>query len=211
MHGGPVPFKLNAEQQILLQALNDSTTSVPHNVVTKPRQCGVTSLVLAYALREALTKADQMIVLMGRTAGVRDHMRSIVRHMSDTSLFKTIIHHTSRYVVDFDTGSRIMYAHIDPTVGKGMNLSFVYVDELDSNPDANLDFWDSIRFQGVNGRPGKIVLASTPMGLSPLFTLAKASPILFTHTDLTLAASPIVTPMIQSTVIDAYDRAMKGL
>ena len=156
---GPIPFQTFGFQNDVLKAVNDATT--PIVLINTARQMGMTTLMCVYALYEAISKPDQVIIILATKYRNALEFLECMKYMIETTT--TSIPKITEYnksTLSFDNGSRIIAKSASQNSLKGISANTILIQDAAFISYSHEDeLWWSLTPLLSYG--GKIILYST--------------------------------------------------
>jgi hypothetical protein len=177
---GFVPFKLFPRQKQIVNAYEKHR----YNLVTKPRQAGISTTTQAYmAIKAAfadssnpeviLVIANKLKLSMKFLKGIKDYLKQIPRWVwgaeyygSEDNEKKTIFITDSKIEIHLPNGSQIIAVATSEDALRGYTPTYLVFDEaafIDNGAEVYTAAMSSI------STGGKVILISTPNGMDPLY------------------------------------------
>jgi len=160
---GPIPFQPKVFQMEYMDALISG-----ENIILKgERQTDTTLITMMYIFYYAMFNSDKTILL---TANKQDlavdnlnRIRYAFDNLHDTMKGGLKIKYTSKTEIGFNNGTRIQARGISPSVGRGMTIDLLYIENFELvNPQLQNEFWESCVPTIVTG--GRCIITSTSAG-----------------------------------------------
>jgi len=177
---GYVPFKLFPRQKQIVKSYEDNR----YNLVTKPRQAGISTTTQAYmAVKAAFADKDNpevILVIANKLKlsqkflkGIKDYVKQLPRWIwgaeyygSDANEKKSIFIQDSKIEVELPNGSLIIAVATSEDALRGYTPTYLVFDEA-----AFIDNGDAVYTAAMSSisTGGKVILISTPNGMDPLY------------------------------------------
>jgi len=178
--GGFVPFKLFPRQKEIVRAYE----KYPYNLVTKPRQAGISTTTQAYmAIKAALADKDSpetILVIANKLTlakkflkGIKDYVLQLPRwfwgpeyYGSKENLSKNIFVSDSKIELELPNGTQIIAVATSEDALRGYTPTYLIFDEA-----AFIDNGDAVYAAAMSScaTGGRVMLISTPNGMDPLY------------------------------------------
>lgn len=178
--GGFVPFKLFPRQKEIVRAYE----KYPYNLVTKPRQAGISTTTQAYmAIKAALADKDSpetILVIANKLTlakkflkGIKDYVLQLPRwfwgpeyYGSKENLGKNIFVSDSKIELELPNGTQIIAVATSEDALRGYTPTYLIFDEA-----AFIDNGDAVYAAAMSScaTGGRVMLISTPNGMDPLY------------------------------------------
>jgi hypothetical protein len=165
---GAVPFLPYPYQRDLMKSLEGNK---PLTMLTHSRQMGTSTTLGVYALWEAVSKPNQMIIVGSERLAMSLDMLARIKIMIENSKMEMPeITTYNKSGIEFINGSRILARAITETALRGVRPTHLIIDNAAYISYKTLeDFWTSLL---PHRREIKIVMASTPrLAEGPFFRL----------------------------------------
>ena len=163
---GAVNFILYDYQVDIINALHNYKDTV----VLAGRQLGKTTSIGAYLLWYALFNADKTVLIVAnkldQAIEIMDRIRYSYEELPD--YIRDSATEYNKKSIKFSNGSKIICRATTPDAGRGLSISFLYIDELSFvRPTIQEKFWTSIQPTLATG--GKCAISSTPISDTDIF------------------------------------------
>tara|TARA_R110002050_G_scaffold79261_11_gene169398 strand:- start:5394 stop:7184 length:1791 start_codon:yes stop_codon:yes gene_type:complete len=178
--GGFVPFNLFPRQKEIVRAYE----KYPYNLVTKPRQAGISTTTQAYmAIKAALADKDSpetILVIANKLTlakkflkGIKDYVLQLPRwfwgpeyYGSKENLAKNIFVSDSKIELELPNGTQIIAVATSEDALRGYTPTYLIFDEA-----AFIDNGDAVYAAAMSScaTGGRVMLISTPNGMDPLY------------------------------------------
>lgn len=178
--GGYVPFKLFPRQKDII----DAYEKFPKNLVTKPRQAGVSTTTAAYlAVKAALAdlkKPENILIIANKQdlainflSKIKEFLEQLPRWMWGNEYYGTVkneekeifIKNSEKEII-LPNGSRIKAVATSKTAARGFTPTYLVMDEA-AYIDNGAETFTAAQASLSSG--GHCMLISTPNGLDPLY------------------------------------------
>lgn len=177
---GFVPFNLFPRQKQIIKAYEDNR----YNLVTKPRQAGISTTTQAYmAVKAAFADHDNpevILVIANKLKlsqkflkGIKEYLKQLPRWIwggeyygSDDNEKKSIFVVDSKIEIELPNGSTIIAVATSEDALRGYTPTYLVFDEA-----AFIDNGDAVYTAAMSSisTGGKVILISTPNGMDPLY------------------------------------------
>ncbi len=158
---GEIPFKLYEHQHRVLHQLCRTSQLIINNA----RQMGITHLLAAYVLYEAVTLPNQTILWLSNQFSGSLHGLDVIRSMLDANIEVTM---NNKSQITFSNGSTIIARALSVDSQRGLSLTRIVIDNAAYISHKKFyETWPNL--MQVCGSGAKIVLASTPNLAEGLF------------------------------------------
>lgn len=177
---GFVPFNLFPRQKQIVKAFENYR----YNLVTKPRQAGISTTTQAYMAVKAgfadpdnpeviLVIANKLKLSMKFLKGIKDYLKQLPRWIwgpeyygSEENEKKTIFITDSKIEIELPNGSQVIAVATSEDALRGYTPTYLVFDEA-----AFIDNGDAVYTAAMSSisTGGKVILISTPNGMDPLY------------------------------------------
>lgn len=177
---GFVPFNLFPRQKQIVKAFEDNR----YNLVTKPRQAGISTTTQAYMAVKAgfadpdnpeviLVIANKLKLSMKFLKGIKDYLKQLPRWIwgpeyygSEVNEKKSIFITDSKIEIELPNGSQVIAVATSEDALRGYTPTYLVFDEA-----AFIDNGDAVYTAAMSSisTGGKVILISTPNGMDPLY------------------------------------------
>jgi hypothetical protein len=177
---GFVPFNLFPRQKQIVKAFEDNR----YNLVTKPRQAGISTTTQAYMAVKAgfadpdnpeviLVIANKLKLSMKFLKGIKDYLKQLPRWIwgpeyygSEDNEKKSIFITDSKIEIELPNGSQVIAVATSEDALRGYTPTYLVFDEA-----AFIDNGDAVYTAAMSSisTGGKVILISTPNGMDPLY------------------------------------------
>ena len=178
--GGFVPFKLFPRQKQIIKAYE----KYPYNLVTKPRQAGISTTTQAYmAIKSAFADRDKpetILVIANKlklaqkfVRGIKDYLLQLPRWVWGPDYYgskeneeKSIFISDSKIELELPNGTQIVAVATSEDALRGYTPTYLIFDEA-----AFIDNGDAVYTAAMSScaTGGRVMLISTPNGMDPLY------------------------------------------
>jgi hypothetical protein len=178
--GGFVPFKLFPRQKEIVRAYE----KYPYNLVTKPRQAGISTTTQAYmAIKAAFADPDKpetILIIANKlklaqkfVRGIKDYLLQLPRWVwgpeyygSDENEDRDIFISNSKIEIELPNGTQIVAVATSEDALRGYTPTYLIFDEA-----AFIDNGDAVYTAAMSScaTGGRVMLISTPNGMDPLY------------------------------------------
>lgn len=184
--GGYVPFKLFPKQKEVIQALRENR----HNLITKPRQAGISTVVAAFIAAVLATadpnKPEKIMIVANKAILAQEFMAKVTAFLSQVPIWVWGEYYDTKKDVDghiigkgsvkklkLYNGSQVMAVATSTDALRGYTPTYLVVDEA-AYIDNGKELYNAAMSSLITG--GRMILISTPNGLDELYykTYAKA-------------------------------------
>lgn len=157
---GRIPFEPYDYQAAFL-----ADTS-PRRLILKARQVGMSNAIAIEAIHKAISKPDQMILMVSRNGDLAQHLITYCRHTLASLREMPELVRENLSELEFANGSRIRSLAATPAAGRGFPATSVYLDEF-----AFAEYAELIYQAIVPTLPptGQLTVLSTANGRNNLF------------------------------------------
>lgn len=177
---GFVPFNLFPRQKQIVKAFEANR----YNLVTKPRQAGISTTTQAYMAVKAgfadpdnpeviLVIANKLKLSMKFLKGIKDYLKQLPRWIwgpeyygSEVNEKKSIFVTDSKIEIELPNGSQVVAVATSEDALRGYTPTYLVFDEA-----AFIDNGDAVYTAAMSSisTGGKVILISTPNGMDPLY------------------------------------------
>jgi len=177
---GYVPFKLFPRQKQIVKAYEDNR----YNLVTKPRQAGISTTTQAYMAVKAgfadpdnpeviLCIANKLKLSQKFLKGIKDYLKQLPRWIWGPEFYgtedaekKSIFVVDSKIEIELPNGSQVIAVATSEDALRGYTPTYLVFDEA-----AFIDNGDAVYTAAMSSisTGGKVILISTPNGMDPLY------------------------------------------
>ncbi len=177
---GFVPFKLFPRQKQIVKAYESNR----YNLVTKPRQAGISTTTQAYMAVKAgfadpdnpeiiLVIANKLKLSVKFLKGIKDYLKQLPRWIwgpeyygSEDNEKKSIFITDSKIEIELPNGSQVIAVATSEDALRGYTPTYLVFDEA-----AFIDNGDAVYTAAMSSisTGGKVILISTPNGMDPLY------------------------------------------
>ena len=178
--GGFVPFKLFPRQKQIVRAYEKH----PYNLVTKPRQAGISTTTQAYMAIKAgfcdpdnpetiLIIANKLKLAQKFVRGIKDYLTQLPRWIwgpdyygSEENEKRDIFISNSKIEIELPNGTQIIAVATSEDALRGYTPTYLVFDEA-----AFIDNGDAVYAAAMSScaTGGRVMLISTPNGMDPLY------------------------------------------
>lgn len=165
---GAVPMSFKNRQY--LKHMVDMVQEVQGTIVKHPRQAGITTTMVAYALWMAIFKPYQTISLASAKFDQAKQLRALMGFMLEhiPAWMKPHVKFNNQRSIEFENGTAVLFDAVSDSFCRGRSLSFVYIDNFAYIKPSIQQHVMSILMPCLP-TGGKMVIASTPSNMHDTF------------------------------------------
>lgn len=165
---GLIPFKMYKFQEKLLKNFHKHR----FNICKLPRQCGKTSVAIAYLIYYIIFNDNVNIALLANKAQTaKDHLGRL--QLAYENLPKWLQHGVkiwNKASLELDNGSKIIASSTSGSAIRGGSYNIIFLDEFAFIPNQIADeFFSSVYPTITSGTKTKVIMVSTPKGMNSFY------------------------------------------